>query len=255
MDRQRVSALAHQDRPIAGPLSDASVAELLDHALVCGDERVLDLGCGEGAWLLRAAEGRPGVRGVGVDRAPEAIGTGRAALARAGLEDRVELREQDAREFSDPDPFDVVLCVGATHAFGGLKATLEAARGHLAPGVPAGCVLVGEAFWEREPGPETLDELGASPSDYDDLATTVDHLTADGWTPVYGHVSSLAEWDAYEWSWTGSLSRWALDHPDDPDSTAALAAATAHRDGWLHGYRRTLGFVTLLLRPTPGPEA
>jgi hypothetical protein len=77
-------------------------------------------------------------------------------------------------------------------------------------------------------------------------------VVADGWTPVYGHVSTLAEWDAYEWSWTGSLAQWALDHPDHPDHEQALQASAAHRGSWLNGYRGVLGFVVLLLRPTGG---
>jgi hypothetical protein len=107
-----------------------------------------------------------------------------------------------------------------------------------------------DGFWERLPGPAALAELGAAETDFDDLATTVDRVVADGWTPVYGHTSTLQEWDDYEWSWTGSLARWALDHRGEPGSAEAMKAANAHRTGWLHGYRGTLGFVCLLLRRT-----
>jgi SAM-dependent methyltransferase len=246
MDRRRISAIAHGDHPIAAPLSDATVSRLLDRALPRGDERILDLGCGEGAWLTRAATGRPRLHAVGVDIDAETIAGAREEIGRAGLADRVVLHAQDAKEFSSPHQFDVVLCVGATHAFGGLFPSLDAARTHLAPG---GSVLIGEGFWEREPDQRTLD-VGFSADEYDDLATTVDRITADGWTAVYGYVSTLEEWDEYEWCWTGTLARWALDHPGDPGHTAALKAATEHRDAWLRGYRGTLGFVTLLLRPT-----
>ncbi|RAJ70129.1 hypothetical protein K378_01291 [Streptomyces sp. Amel2xB2] len=109
-------------------------------------------------------------------------------------------------------------------------------------------MLVGEGFWECAPSPAAPAGLGASAGEFDDLATTVDRVTADGWTPVHAHVSTPGEWDDYEWSWTGSLSRWALDNPQHPDSADALEAAAAHRQGWLRGYRGTLGFVTLLLR-------
>ncbi|MFI1734274.1 SAM-dependent methyltransferase [Streptomyces acidicola] len=257
MDRRRISALAHADHPVAAPLSDTSVARLLDRALRDGavpdgaerdrDVRILDLGCGEAAWLVRAVEGRPGVRAHGVDLDAGTIAGARDGIAARGLGDRVTLHAQDAREFVADEPFDLVLCVGAAHAFGGLLPTLEAARRHLAPG---GTALIGDAFWEREPGQGTLD-AGFAADDYTDLGTTVDRIVTDGWTPVYGHISTTEEWDEYEWSWTGSLSRWALDHPDDPDSGEALKAAAEHRSGWLHGYRRTLGFVTLVLRRTP----
>jgi hypothetical protein len=75
----------------------------------------------------------------------------------------------------------------------------------------------------------------------------VDSVVADGWTAVYGHVSTLAEWDDDEWSWIGSLAQWALDHPDDQDHEQALQVSAAHRRSWLNGYRGVLGFVVLLL--------
>ncbi|MEW2418206.1 class I SAM-dependent methyltransferase [Streptomyces sp. NPDC046866] len=246
MERSLISTLAHVDHPIAAPLFDGSVRTLLDRALPRGDERVLDLGCAEAAWLLSALAGRPGLRADGVDVNASALAKGRAAADAAGLGDRLTLHTGDATAFEAPQPYDLVLCVGATHAFGGLLPALEAARGHLAPG---GSVLVGDGFWERKPGPETL-AAGFEADEYTDLATTVERISAAGWTPVYGHVSTLAEWDAYEWSWTGSLSRWALEHPDHPDAAEALDIARTHRNEWLRGYRGTLGFVTLQVRAT-----
>jgi SAM-dependent methyltransferase len=245
MDRRLLSTLAHQDHPVAAPLSDASVHRLLDRALPRGDERLLDLGCGEGTWLVRALSERPRTRAEGVDISPTALAKAREAVDAAGLGDRMTLHEQDATRFVSARTFDVVLNVGGTHAFGGLLPTLEATRAHLTPG---GCALAGEGFWERKPSQAALSALDASVGEFADLASTVDRVTAEGWTPVYGHVSTLAEWDEYEWSWTGSLSRWALDNPGHPGSDAACEVAAAHRDGWLNGYRGMLGFVTLLLR-------
>ncbi|MGW1022984.1 SAM-dependent methyltransferase [Streptomyces sp. NPDC002577] len=248
MDRQTISALAHGDHPIAAPLSDASVARLLERALPRAGGRLLDLGCGSGEWLLRALSGRPGLRADGVDLAPAALDRARAAAERDGFGDRLTFHHRDATEFTATDPYDLVLSVGAAHAFGGLPPTLRAARRHLAPG---GSVLVGDGFWEREPDRATLD-AGFAPDEFTDLATTVDRITADGWLPVYGHVSTAEEWDDYEWSWTGTLTRWGLDHPDDPGHAEALQTATAHREEWLRGYRGTLGFVTLVLRRADG---
>ncbi|MDT0379513.1 class I SAM-dependent methyltransferase [Streptomyces sp. DSM 42041] len=242
MERTRISALAHTHHPIAAPLADAVVAGLLERALPPGEGRVLDLGCGGATWLRRGLDLRPGLHAVGVDLDAQTVERARRDAAADGLGDRLALHAADAREFAADRSFDSVLCVGATHAFGGLLPTLAAARRHLAPG---GTVLVGDGFWEREPDRRTLD-VGFAADEYADLATTVDRVTAAGWTPVYGHTSTAEEWDDYEWSWTGSLAAWALDN----DADAALEAATRHRDEWLHGYRGTLGFVTLVLRRT-----
>lgn len=61
-------------------------------------------------------------------------------------------------------------------------------------------------------------------------------------------MSTLEEWDDYEWSWTGSLTSWALNEASsNEDRQNALAAAREHRDGWIRGYRRQLGFATVIL--------
>lgn len=243
MDRQLISALAHADHPVAAPLTGESVRRLLDHAIRRGDERLLDLGCGGAAWLIHALAAHPRVTAEGVDISAPALA--RAEKAATGVRDRLVLHQRDATEYTSADPFDVVLSVGASYVFGGLLPTLRAASEHLAPG---GHVIVGDGFWERPPSPDAVEMLG----DLDDLATIVDRVTGDGWTPVYGHISTRGELDDYEWSWTGSLASWALDHPGDPDSAEALVVASTHRDEWLGTYRSAFGFVTLVLR---GPNA
>ncbi|GHH34209.1 SAM-dependent methyltransferase [Streptomyces candidus] len=245
MERSRRSRLAHIHHPIAAPLTDEAVRQLIDRAVTRGDERILDLGCGQAEWLIRALEAHPGASAVGVDTAGEALAEARTQADARGVGDRLVLHEADAAAFTPDVPFDVVISVGAVHAFGGLLATLAKARGHLVPG---GRVLAGDAYWLTEPTPEVVDMLG----EYEDLATTVDRVTADGWTPVYGHLSTRHELDDYEWNWTGSLAEWALDHPGDPDSADALEVAGLHRSEWLHDYRDHFGFHTLVLRRTKG---
>ncbi|AEW99007.1 SAM-dependent methyltransferase [Streptantibioticus cattleyicolor] len=243
MNREQISALSHADHPIKAPLGDDSVRRLLEHGLPRGDERVLDLGCGSAEWLLRALATYPRLRAEGVDISEGSLTQARQAATSLGVQERLVLHHREAADFSSPQPFDLVLSVGATHAFGGLLPTLAAARRHLAPG---GRVLIGDGFWEREPTPETIEILG----DFADLATTVDRVVADGWTPVQGHVSTRSELDDYEWACWGSLAAWALDNPTDPDSPQVLETATTRRSEWLHGYRDSFGFVCLVLRRT-----
>ncbi|PRH79088.1 SAM-dependent methyltransferase [Streptomyces solincola] len=244
MNRDLMSHLAHADHPIADPLGDDTVQRLLRRAVPVPDARVLDLGCGGGEWLLRTLAAHPEARAVGVDLSEPALARARAAAETAGAGDRLTLHRADAAAFTDPAGFDLVLCLGVAHVFGGLLPTLAAAREHLAPG---GRVLVGDAYWQAEPSPAAVEMLGEG---YTDLHSTVDRVVAAGWTPVYGHTSTRHELDDYEWNWTGSLAAWALDHPEDPDSADALKAADAHRREWA-AYRDAFGFVSLVLRPTP----
>lgn len=243
MNRDQISRLAHADHPLASPLDDDSVRRLLELGIVRGDERLLDLGCGGAEWLLRALVAWPGLRAEGVDISEASLAQAQEAAGRLGVQDRLALHQQDVTDFAAPHLFDLVLSSGSAHAFGGLLPTLAAARSHLAPG---GRVLIGDGFWEREPSAEAIEMLG----DFGDLATTLDRVIADGWTPIGGHVSTRRELDDYEWAWTGSLASWALDHPDDPDHDQALEAATVHRSEWLRVYRDSWGFVTLVLCQT-----
>ncbi|MBP1783014.1 MULTISPECIES: SAM-dependent methyltransferase [Micromonospora] len=245
MDRQRLSSIAHSHHPIAAPLSGVNVNRLLRRAGRRPAARILDLGCGEAAWALQALAHHPDGHADGVDLNPYALERATEAAAVRGLADRLTLHERDARSYVPDGDYDLVLCVGSTHAFGGFGETLELAGRHVnADGV----LMVGEGFWQVPPTPQALAALGAKPDDHTDLAGLVAAAEQAGWTPVYAHVSDAAEWDDYEWSWTGSLTEWALDNPGHPDAAGALATAREHRDQWLRGYRGVLGFVTLVLR-------
>ncbi|MER6197097.1 class I SAM-dependent methyltransferase [Streptomyces sp. NPDC001586] len=235
--------IAHADHPTKSPLADESVGLLLERGLPRGDERVLDLGCGTAEWLLRALAARPQLHAEGVDVSEAALTQARGTASALGVDERLVIHHQEAADFVSAHPFDLVISVGATHAFGGLLPTLAAAREHLAPG---GRVLIGESFWDRTPSPEAVEMFG----DLTDLATTVDLVVADGWTPVHGHISTRSELDAYEWACWGSLAAWALDHPDDPGAAQVLETATTQRTEWLHTYRDSFGFLCLVLRRT-----
>ncbi|QFY06902.1 methyltransferase domain-containing protein [Nonomuraea phyllanthi] len=240
MDRQLISAIAHRDHPIAAPVSEANLDRLLRRASLPEQARVLDLGCGEAEWSLRALELLPSAVADGVDISERALASAAESATARGLADRLSLHRMPAADFVAAQPYDLVLCVGSTHAFEGLKGTMAAAARFVRPG---GLVLVGEGFWEREPAPEVVAEIGA----YPDLAGTVAAAESGGWLTVYAHVSTREEWDEYEWSWTGTLARWAAAHPG-PDGDQALAVMLEHREMWLNGYRDLLGFATLLLQ-------
>jgi SAM-dependent methyltransferase len=241
MDRDLRSQLAHAGHPIAAPLGDESVDRLLAWAASDAPARALDLGCGGGEWLVRLLQRTPALSAVGVDSSRVAIDQARARARELGVADRLTLHCGDANGLATDEGFDLVLSVGATHAFGGFAKTLAAIGSHLSAG---GCALVGDGFWERPPSSMAVETLGRLA----DLPALIATATTAGWTPAYGHISTRFELDDYEWSWTGSLVDWAMRHPTDPDAESVLATAAEHRREWLQGYRDSFGFVCLGLR-------
>jgi ubiquinone/menaquinone biosynthesis C-methylase UbiE len=106
--------------------------------------RVLDLGCGEGAFLRSLCQGDPHVRAYGADLAPDAIAAGIERTKAAGLQDRVELFVGD---ISRPDrlrarvaDIDLATVLFVLHEvlFRGADATVELLRRfrNAYPGVP-----------------------------------------------------------------------------------------------------------------------
>ncbi|BAJ27460.1 MULTISPECIES: class I SAM-dependent methyltransferase [Kitasatospora] len=240
MERQEISRIAHRDHPIAAPLSDEAVRTLLDRLLRDRPAgRLLDLGCGEAPWLLRALAARPALRGVGADPDPEALRAAQRAARLLGVDRRIGLHHGGVREFTASEPFDAVLCVGPTPALGGPGPALAAIGPLLAPG---GTALLGTAYREGGGPP------GPSDGGLPDLAGTLAAVRAAGWLPVAGHTSSRAELDAYAWARTGALADWALDQPPGPDREQALRVADGWRERWPGSRGGGAGFVTMVLR-------
>jgi len=237
MDRATLSRIAHRDHAIAAPVSEAQARVLLSRLSPPPNGGVLDLGCGAGVWLAELLDSRPDLTGVGVDIAlPPDVADGRS--------ERITWVEADAARY-EAEPVDTVICIGASHAFGGLAPTLDAVRRHLRPG---GQVLLGDGLWERPPSVAAQEALQAGPDEFPDLPGLLSQARAAGFEPGYGHVSTLGEWDDYEWSWTGALTEWALrDAPTPAERAEALAVARQHRDEWLLGYRGELGFAFVVL--------
>lgn len=229
------------------PLSDARADRLIDGLAPLRDCTVIDLGCGWAELLLRALAGEPTARGIGVDSDAEAIARGRANAAARGLADRVTLHSADVTSWPTAAA-DVVITVGASHAWGGTAHALDAARAHLRPG---GRLLFGDGCWEREPTPAALAGLGAEPDDLLTLPDIVDLAVQTGYRPLDVCTASLDEWDAFESRWCAGRERWLLAHPHAPDAAEVRAVVDEHRTGWLRGYRGQLGFAYLTLAVPP----
>ncbi len=79
------------------PSTPAIVRAMLELAEVKKGDIIYDLGCGDGRVVIEAAR-RYGARGVGIDIDPERIREAKENARNAGVEDKVEFRNEDLFE-------------------------------------------------------------------------------------------------------------------------------------------------------------
>lgn len=84
------------------PTDPAVVKKMLEMAAMKSGEKIYDLGCGDGRIVIAAAKSY-GAYGVGIDLNPQRITEARANAKAAGVENKVEFRQQDLMQadFSD----------------------------------------------------------------------------------------------------------------------------------------------------------
>lgn len=217
------------------PLSEDHAALLLDRLDPIGS--IVDLGCGWGELLLRAVD-RSGGTGIGVDTDPAGLARGRAGAAARGLTDRVTFVEQPATSWRGQA--DQALCIGASHAFGGSRAMLEA----LAEVVPRGRVLVGDGCWPSPPTPAALEIFGDSVLPLPDL---VDACTEAGWQILHLSTADQREWDDFESRHRAGPREWLLANESDPRAPEVRTEQDRRQREYLTAYRGVLGFAYLVL--------
>src|SRR5258705_1995894 len=113
LDRERVYSCAYFKTP--DDSLDAAQQQKLDH--ICRKlnlqpgERFLDVGCGWGALIFRAAQ-RYGARATGITLSEQQFDYVQSEINARQLADRCEVRLLDYRDFPESEPFDKIASVG-----------------------------------------------------------------------------------------------------------------------------------------------
>jgi SAM-dependent methyltransferase len=223
------------------PLSEEHSDTLLDALTIDSASSVLDLGCGWGELLIRAvARGSDGpLAGTGVDTDPALLSRGRALAAQRGLQDVITFTQAAAETWRDPA--DRVLCIGASHAWGGCERALTALRDLVRPG---GRLLFGDGCWERAPNSAALGLFGADVVAVDELVSLA---LAAGWRILHLSTADQREWDEFESTWRAGREEWLLAHPQDERADSVRRGLDARVAEYVEIYRGVLGFAYLVL--------
>src|SRR5579884_121483 len=113
LDKRMTYSCAYWDDP--SEALEAAQERKLD--LVCRKlrlqpgERVLDIGCGWGSFVIYAAE-RYGVDTVGITLSEKQAQVARERAAAAGLDERVRIEVRDYRDLHEPESFDKIASIG-----------------------------------------------------------------------------------------------------------------------------------------------
>ncbi len=224
------------------PLSGAR-ADSMARALAANQPaRVVDVGCGWGELLLRTLAEAPSATGLGIDVDAEVIERARRNAVNRGLAGRVSFADDTAPTAAEPA--DVVLCIGADHAYGGQREALVALCDIVRPG---GSLLLGTGFWERPPTAAEAASVGMEPTSLPDLAGLVDLAIDAGFRPLQIQTANRDEWEEFESGYLADWEAWLVRYGDQAGAGEIRDAADKHRNEWLRGWRNVLGFAYLTL--------
>jgi ubiquinone/menaquinone biosynthesis C-methylase UbiE len=222
------------------PLSEAHAGRLIEQLEVGSVRSVLDLGCGWGELLMRVVEAAgSGCAGVGVDSDEELLDRGRRACRERGLAGRITFVSRRAQDWERPA--ERVLCIGASHAWGGTSGALTALQAVVSPG---GRLLFGDGCWETEPTPAAAAIFG---EDVLRLHAVLDHALKAGWRVLSLSAADQREWDEFESSSRRDREEWLLANPSHPDVGGVRQELDQRLDEYVQGYRGVLGFCYLVL--------
>jgi ubiquinone/menaquinone biosynthesis C-methylase UbiE len=233
------------------PLSLEKADQLINLLGLSSDGRILDVGCGNGEFLIRVMEAT-GAHGLGIDIDHESILAAQQNANGRIPDNTYEFRTADIQEISlEEHSFDLAICLGSTHAFGSGETaypnTLQALQQLVRPGDQ---LLIGEGYWKQPPASEYLELIGKPVGIYHDHAGNIALAEQQGLIPLYAAVSNQDEWDHFEWSHRMRIEKEGMTKAADAVTAEKLKRSRAWRDGYLRWGRSTMGFGFYLFMKT-----
>jgi SAM-dependent methyltransferase len=246
MDMWKYYDITHKLHRLCNPMSTDKFERLCQLLQLKRGERVLDIACGKGEFLIRLAE-LYGITGIGVDISPHYIQDCKEKQQKRAPDADIEFVEMDGADYRPeaPSSFDAAFCIGASWVYGGHQGTIQTLKGMVKNG---GLIVVGEPFWLNEPSKEYLEVEGIKKDTFGTHQNNVKVGENEGLNCLYTLVSNPDDWDHYE-----TLQWWAVDdyvraNPDDPDNQELVKQKTHEKHIYLQEGRKTTGWAIYVFR-------
>jgi cyclopropane fatty-acyl-phospholipid synthase-like methyltransferase len=222
------------------PLSFEKASRLVEQLNLTSDSYIVDVGCGEGEFLIQVAE-QYNITGIGIDNNSNLIDAADQKAKTRISSQSISFVYQDAQKFDwTVRKADLIISIGSEFVLGGYRQALQLFSDCLAT---ARKVLLGTVFWKQEPSIEYLRLMGEENPHFNFL-TTVNIAIEEGFIPLYLCRSNQDEWDDFESRHAQKRYLAAIQNADEE--------AFEQIQSWQRGYLRwgsdTMGFVFLLLQ-------
>jgi ubiquinone/menaquinone biosynthesis C-methylase UbiE len=240
MDAAEFWAIRAGDSEIENPISPEKLNLVTEYCEVRNGLHVLEIGCGK-AWLLRQWAEQYEIEAIGLDINAHFLAAAGDLAQRAGISHRLRLIEGPALDFKvEPESQDIVLCLGASSALGGVEPAIKWISSALKP---HGVLAFGVAFANEKPlPPEHSDELIL------DLAETAAALRACNLelTAVIG--ASPDDWDRFRSRQWHNIYAWLRANPAHPQREQVSKRIEQEKQRYLGFQRRYLGWAIFVAR-------
>ncbi|NRA66190.1 MAG: methyltransferase domain-containing protein [Pseudobacteriovorax sp.] len=202
-------------------------------------QKVIDFGSGNGRIPLLISE-KYGTHSTLNELDSATLVNAKNLFESKGFENRVEYLEGEAEaqlghlnNMNKLSTFDLAMCLGSTHVFGGYAKTLAALKQCCKPN---GYVMIADAFWKRPPPKELRDQFWNAPEDdlITDHNTNIENGVSADLVPLYATVASDDDYNDYEWLNNLPVVSQLADRFPEKEAVEKYKKVTY----WLNGYNR-----------------
>lgn len=218
------------------PLSKDHADAMLPFLKLSSFTTLVDIGCGWGELLIRAAQKYNVKTITGIDTDIDLLARAQRTAEERQLD--ASFRNIDGLKWESTQ--DRAICIGSSHALGGTRAMLE----RLARIVPSGRVLVGDMCWEKSATPEALSLFG---DEVLTLSAIVAICQQTGWQILHLSTADQREWDCFESAHRSGTRAWLLENPQRETTQTIQSLIDKRETQYIESYRGVLGFLYLVI--------